>query len=388
MTRVAGAIFDSYLIGVTSADSQPKWFVGGQEFYPAMLTAIASASRTIALEIYIFADDSTGQKFLSALTRAAARGVRVRLLVDDLGSLETPTSFFQPLSTAGGEVKIFNPLRFHRFGVRDHRKLLVCDGETVFIGGANIADAQDGDGMKRGWFDTVTSIQDTALAAVLVKEFDRLFTNAEFESAKRRRLRAFRPLRHEDDNTQHLPVKPGRGASSFQRALQNEIATAAEVDFITPYFLPGRRLLRTLREVVKRGGRVRLLLPSVSDVLIARLAAQIYYARLLRAGVKIYEYQPQVLHAKLYRVDGKIFIGSSNLDVRSLMLNYELMLGLNDNTSVETAKKIFEDALLNSRRVELKPFLNSLTFWQRWKNHWAHFLLARIDPLIALRHFH
>lgn len=350
-----------------------------------MLAAIARATRSIELETYIFADDRTGLSFLHALADAAKRGVRVRVLADSYGSLLMVESFFAPLTQAGGEVRFFNPLRFHRFGVRDHRKLLVCDEETVFIGGANIADEYNGDGVTQGWYDTMTWVDDTGLAARLREEFDRLFTDADFVEARRRKLRPFRPLRWRSIAAQIYAIKPGRGASSFQRALQAELAGARSADFITPYFLPNRRLRKLLGRIVQRGGRVRLILPALSDVPLARLAGLIYYPRLLRAGVEIYEYQPQILHAKLYRVDGKIFAGSSNLDVRSLMLNYELMLSFADADSVTAAGNIFEQALNLSRRIELKEFRRSQTVWQRWKNRWAHFLLARVDPLIALR---
>lgn len=351
-----------------------------------MLAAIDRAQRSVALETYIFADDPTGHRFLDALIAAARRGVQVRLLVDDYGSLERPVDFFQPLIAAGGAVNIFNPLRFHRFGVRDHRKLLVCDSTISFTGGANLADEYDGDGFTRGWFDTVTRCEDPALAAALTAEFDRLFVNADFATARRRKLRLFRPLRHRGGETKVLAVKPGRGTGSFQRALQSTLANARSADFITPYFLPGRRLQRLLFAIVKRGGRVRLILPAKSDVPLARRAGLIFYARLLRAGVELYEFQPQVLHAKLYRVDGHVFAGSSNLDVRSFKLNYELMLRFTDPASEAMMQEIFERALQHSRRVSLQEFRRQQNFWERWKNRWAHFLLARIDPFIALRH--
>lgn len=364
---------------------QPRWFSSGREYFPAMLTAIARAGRSIELETYIYADDQTGRAFLQALTQAARRGVQVRVLADSYGSLTLTESFFTSLTSAGGVVKFFNPLRFQRFGVRDHRKLLICDEKIAFIGGANIADEYSGDGITQGWFDTVTQSEDRALAAQLREEFEHLFNNADFNLA-RRKLRPFRPLRHRENATKIFAVKPGRGASGFQRALHNRLENARMVDLITPYFLPNRRLRILLNRVVKRGGRVRLMLPAKSDVPLARVSAHVYYARLLRAGVEIYEYQPQILHAKLYRVDDTIFAGSSNLDVRSLMLNYELMLGFNDAGSQASAGEIFEAALKHSQRITWPEFRRSQTFWQRLKNRWAHFLLARIDPFIALRH--
>jgi cardiolipin synthase len=122
-------------------------------------------------------------------------------------------------------------------------------------------------------------------------------------------------------------------------------------------------------------------------VLISQLAARSLYHRLLKAGVEIYEYQPQILHAKLIVADGITYVGSSNLDIRSLNLNYELMLRFEDKTIAAGAREIFERALKNSRRIEPGTWFKSQTWWQRWQYRWAHFLVARIDPLIALRQF-
>jgi cardiolipin synthase len=363
-----------------------QWFRGGQNFFPAMLAAIASARHSIDLETYIFANDPVGRQFLQALADAARRGVRVRLLADSFGSLTLAGSFFAPLTAAGGEVRFFNPLRFSNFGVRDHRKLLVCDGQTIFIGGANIASSYDGDGVTRGWFDLMLRLEDPDLATPLTEEFERLFTGANFEFLPLPRLRAFRHLRRQPaGHARIFSVRPGRGAGGFQRALQHDLANAAGADFIAPYFLPNRRLRKLLRKIVRRGGRVRIILPAQCDVPLARLAGLVYYARLLRGGVELYEYQPQVLHAKLYRVDETVYAGSSNLDVRSLKLNYELMLRFTAPAAADGAREIFEAALQHSRPIELIAFRRSQSLWQRWKNRWAHFLLARIDPLVALR---
>lgn len=351
-----------------------------------MLEAIAGSVTSIELETYVFADDRTGRIFLQALTDAATRGVRVRVLIDAYGSLLLVTSFFAALTAAGGMVKFFNPLRFHRFGVRDHRKLLVCDRQTVFIGGANIADEYAGDGITHGWFDLMVKMEDEPLAARLAAEFEHMFASAYARRHPLPQLRALRQLRRRQaGETRIFAVRPGRGAGNFQLALQRDLAVATTVDFIVPYFLPNRRLRKLLRQTVKRGGRVRIILPSQSDVPLARSAALPYYTRLLRAGVKIYEYQPQILHAKLMLVDGFAYAGSSNLDVRSFLLNYELMIRFTDETSRTEASEIFATALKCSKRVERKTFRRSQNLWQRWKNRWAHFLIAYIDPLVALR---
>jgi cardiolipin synthase len=139
--------------------------------------------------------------------------------------------------------------------------------------------------------------------------------------------------------------------------------------------------------VARRGGRVQLLLAGKSDVPVSQMAARSLYHRLLKAGVEIYEYQPQILHAKLIICDGVTYVGSSNLDIRGLNLNYELMLRFEDKTTAAEAPEIFERTLKHCKRIELHPWRKSQTFWHRWKNHWAHFLLARIDPFVALRQF-
>lgn len=351
-----------------------------------MLAAITAARTSIDLEIYIFAGDVTGRDFLHALVRAAQTGVRIRVLVDAYGSLTLPGKFFQPLITAGGEVRFFNPLRFNRFGVRDHRKLLVCDRQTAFIGGANISNDYSGDGIKHGWLDLMIKIRSASLASALTREFTHIFTSADFKHGRLRRLRMFRQIRRRKKAAEILVIQPGRGASSYQRALYAELKDAKSADLITPYFLPSLKLRRLLRKIVKRGGRVRLILPRFTDVPVSRAAGLVYYPRMLRAGIEIYEYQPQILHAKLYRVDETVFAGSSNFDYRSFNLNYELMLRLTDPATVAGAQEIFDAVLKNSRQIERKEFLQSQNFWARWKNRWAHFLVARIDPFIALRH--
>ncbi len=351
-----------------------------------MIDAITQARASVELEIYIFANDAIGQQFLHALVRSAQSSVRVRLLVDSYGSLTLAKEFFEPLIAAGGEVRFFNPLRFNRFGVRDHRKLLICDRETFFIGGANISEDYDGDGVMHGWLDLMLKVQADDLAAQLAEEFDQIFSSADFSQGRLQKLRLFRKLRRRTDETKVLAIRPGRGASSFQHALNNDLKQASSVDLITPYFLPSRRIRRRLRQIIKRGGRVRLILPALCDVPLARAAGLIYYPRLLRAGVEIYEYQPQILHAKLYRVDETVFAGSSNFDCRSFNLNYELMVRFTNQLTVDGAKEIFSNALKNSRRIELKAFCRSHNFWERWKIRWAHFLVAQIDPFVALRH--
>jgi cardiolipin synthase len=183
-----------------------------------------------------------------------------------------------------------------------------------------------------------------------------------------------------------LTIRPGRGASHFQKALYRDLARAHHVRIASAYFLPTRRLCRDLIRVARRGGSVRLLLAGRSDVEISQMAARSLYHRLLKAGIEIYEYQPQILHAKLIVVDGITYVRSSNFDIRSLKLNYELMVRFEDKSITTTAQEIFLRALHNSKQIKLHQWRKNPTFWNNCKNHSMHFLLTRIDPFISLKH--
>ena len=365
-----------------------QWLCSGREIFPAMLAAIASAQSSLRLETYIYADGELGRQFLAALVAAQRRGVHVRVLVDAFGSWPLPADYFKPLADAGGEVRFFNPLRLWRFGVRDHRKLMVCDERTAFAGGFNLADEYDGDGVTRGWCDLGVRLEGT-LAATLATAFDELFALADFHRKPLLRLRGFKRRRKNGGvpRGELLLSQPGRGASPIQSALYHDLSTARDVQIVTGYFLPTHRLRRNLIRVVKRGGRVRLLLAGKSDVLVSQLAARSQYRRLLRAGVEIYEYQPQILHAKLFISDHAVYVGSANFDVRSFNLNYELMLRFEDKTVATDAREIFERLLKHSRKIERSEWRKSQTLWQCVHQRWAHFLVARVDSFVALRQF-
>jgi cardiolipin synthase len=374
-----------------SAPKSPalKWLCTGREIFPGMLAAIGAARKSIRLETYVYSDGQLGRRFLAALLAAARRGVKVRVLVDAAGSWFLPDDFFHPLIAAGGEVRRFNPLHLWRFGVRDHRKLLVCDESVIFIGGFNVADEYDGDGITRGWCDLGVRIDNPTLAGEVVHSFEGLFMLSDFHRKPLLRLRAFKHKRKPQKRAagELLLIRPGRGASPFQTALCHDLAKAREVRIMSAYFLPTHRLRRDLMRAARRGGRVQLLLAGKSDVLVSQLAARSLYRRLLKAGVEIYEYQPQILHAKLVLADGVSYVGSSNLDIRSLNLNYELMIRFEDKMAAAEAQEIFERTLKLSRKIDFSKWRKAQTSWHRWKNHWAHFLLARIDPFIALRQF-
>src|SRR6266436_550289 len=164
-----------------------NWLCTGHDVFPAMLTAVDAAQRSVCLETYTYSHDSLGEKFRDALIRARERGARVQVLYDALGSMSLSTSFWEPLRKVGGEVRQFNPLMLNRFGIRDHRKMLVCDERVAFIGGFNIAMEYDGDGITTGWRDLGLKIEGS-LAGELRKAFEEMFERADFVHAGLKRL--------------------------------------------------------------------------------------------------------------------------------------------------------------------------------------------------------
>ena len=362
-----------------------QWLCAGQECFPAMLDAIANAHISVRLETYIYSDGHLGRLFADALLSAARRGVRVSVLVDAFGSWALPGNYFDTLIAAGASVRRFNRLTFWRFAVRDHRKLLVCDERVAFLGGFNISDEYDGDGIACGWCDIGARIENPRLVAALAGSFDELFSLAE---SHRRPLQRFSLRRQNVFECDDLhPRRSGLKAGSFSKLLRRDLASAVDVRIVSAYFLPTYRLRRALMRVARRGGRVRLILAGRTDVYISKLAARNFYSRLLMAGVEIYEYEPQILHAKLISIGPITYVGSANLDIRSLRLNYELIMRFNDKAIASGAGEIFERILEHSRRIEPEAWRQKQTWWQRWKYRWANFLLTRVDPFVALRQF-
>ena len=362
-----------------------NWLSTGQETFPAMLASIDSAERSVCLETYIYGPGELGERFRDALLRAQQRGLMVRVLIDALGSMGLPDAFWTPLRTAGAQVRYFNPLSLNRLSIRNHRKLLVCDDRVAYVGGYNISPESDGDGINCGWCDLGIRVEGP-LVGELSETFDEMFARADFRHkrfVRLRRIAAKRTARGEYG--QLLLSGPGRGTSPIKESLQADLARARHVQIIVAYFLPTWRLRRSLMRIVQRGGRVQLILAGKSDVLLSYLAGRSLYRRLLKAGLEIYEYQPQILHAKLIIIDDIVYVGSANLDQRSLNINYELMLRFENQQMANQAREVFEKNLKHCQHITREAWRKSRSLWRRIKQYWAYFVLVRIDPYIARR---
>lgn len=306
--------------------NQLTLLLDGPQIYPAMLARIASAARWIHLDMYIFRSDETGRMFAEALEERAKAGVAVRIITDWLGSLTTRRSMWRRLRKAGASVHLFNPPRPIHLGdnlSRDHRKLLVVDGATSIVGGHCIGNEWSGNPKSRRqpWRDTAVAIDGPAS----------LFCDSAFGVVWKA---VGKPLDESEFATEPVPV----GASAVRvvagepggvraaRATELLLAGAAERVWITDaYLVAPRGIFQAMMDAARSGVDVRVLVPGKSDLPSVQNLTRIGYRELLEAGVRIFEWRGPMLHAKTIVVDGRwVRIGSSNLNLSSLLGNYEI----------------------------------------------------------------
>jgi len=347
--------------GPVLAGNQVDVFDTGNAAFAAMQAAAAAAREEILLESYIFKDDEVGSRFLEIAAAAARRGVMVRVLADAAGSQATHRSFWGRMEEAGIEVRLFDLLQPRLWWLqpfRDHRKLLVVDRRIAFTGGMNIGEEYRSSHPMAGggWRDTHIRVEGPTAWEMAV-----LFCET-WRRAGGRAMR-FEPLFHADRvdvgaQVLLLDSRPGRGHRESAAVLAAIAGAARQRLWITnPYFAPGRLGLRVVGEASRRGVDVRLLLPGVADVPVLQRAARGYYGDLLESGVRIFEYQGAVLHAKSLVADGHVsVVGSTNLDFRSFLFNAECNLVVLDARCAERVEEIFRHDLARSREVTTTSF--------------------------------
>ncbi len=359
----------------------------GVEAFPAMFAAIDKAAVFIALEMYIVADNDTGREFRDHLTEAAKRGVKVSVLVDSWGSWLLPDSFWGPLRIAGGLVRWFHPLFKGLFPFRNHRKLLLIDGRIAFLGGLNISDEYyRGANNEPPWRDNALEITGPEVAR-LRRSFFRMWAIA--DSSLHRLLFRLRLERRAKKNTAapvlFLESGPENLMRPVRKAYRQVIHNATRsIDLAMGYFYPHGRMLRALKRAVRRGVRVRLMIPLHTDLPITRWAAHGLYGRLLRAGVEVWEYTPSMMHSKLAIADDTVIAGSANLDVRSGRINYELVAIIADPVLAGKARADFDDDLRHSIRIRIEDW-QARSLFQKMKERFSYCLLARFDIIVARR---
>ena len=349
-------------------------YTTGDEAFAAMREAIRSARRELLVESYIWRDDATGRELLDELCRAVERGVTVRALADALGSFETRREFWREMAARGIETRRFHPLFAELWNhlYRDHRKILVADRRVAFTGGMNIMEESGsfplGGGAERSarsgagqWRDThlrVTGPAAREMAVVFAEGWERARgTPFEIEPPSEDEET---PSTSPDDGARVLVLdsRPNRGYAEAASILTAIVTAARERVWITnAYFAPRRAAVRILGSAAERGVDVRLLLPGVTDVPIVRHAGHGFYRALLDRGVRVFEYQPAILHAKSMVADGLAsVVGSTNLDFRSFHFNAECNLVILDRPTGGRLEAAFEDDLAKSEEILLEPW--------------------------------
>lgn len=334
----------------------------GDVFYEAELEAIANARTSINLEAYIFSDGEMPMRFRDALAERAREGVEVRVTLDSVGAMAASDRFFEPVTEAGGGIAWYHPAKWYtwdRFNNRTHRELLIIDGKLGFTGGAGIADhwaVQNGE--KPPWRDTFFRLEGGAvngLQSVFVENW--LETAGEILTDPG--LFQARPVEGGYPCMVIAGTPSAGGSTTVRTAFQMSISAARETIFITnPYFLPDHSVRRELADAVKRGVRVDVITPGPqSDQTVTSQASRRLYGMLIESGVRIYEYQPTMIHVKMLVVDGVwSVIGTTNFDPRSFSLNDEVNVLVQ---SAELAQRLtidFERDLAASKEVTLEEW--------------------------------
>jgi cardiolipin synthase len=349
-----------------------------------LLRIIAGAEESLRLIFYIFDSDDSGRRVRDALVEAAGRGVRVRLLVDGFGCSTADARFFQPIKDAGGDFCVFNPRYGARYLVRNHQKLVVADRKAGIIGGANIQDSYLTDEGPKHWRDLWLRIEGPSLDAPC-RYFDSLFRWTKSPDSKLRALR--RIVRRHSQMAGELQWKfngPISRKHSWPVSLTRELAEANKLDVIAAYFSPPGSLMRRFARIARKG-EVRIITAAKSDNNATIGAARHTYSRLLRRRVRMFEYQPAKLHTKLAVVDDFVHIGSSNLDFRSLYINLEVMLRIEDAGFAADVRRYFEHELKDSEEITLALHRQRATLWRRFKWTISHWLVTALDYTVTKR---
>jgi cardiolipin synthase A/B len=351
----------------------------GAEIFPAMLDAIRKAQRTINFETYIYWSGEIGREFVAALTDRARAGVEVQVLIDWVGSQKMDQALLDELKSAGVKVERYHPLKWYhlaRMNNRTHRKLLVIDGQVGFTGGVGIADNWDGNADSPGhWRDSHYRIEGPAVAQMQAAFLDNWIKTTGVVLRGEGYFPALAAMG--DAEAQVFTASPSGGGDSMLLMYLLAITSAREsIDLSAAYFVPDELTRAALIDALRRGVRVRIIVPGTRiDAEVVRKASRADWGELLEAGAEIHEFQPTMFHCKTLIVDRQLVsVGSTNFDNRSFRLNDEANLNIYDAAFAERVTAVFEQDLGRSRRITLE-------LWQ--SRPWREKLLEKASALLS-----
>ena len=355
----------------------------GPERLTVLLDLIDGAKQSLRMLYYIYRADKAGGLVRDAIDRALGRGVEVALLVDGFG-FAAPESYFADLVAKGLRFCRFHPTLGRRYLIRNHQKLALADERIVLIGGFNIEDDYFQSEAEGGWRD-LGLLVDGPASARLAPYFDELLAWSLLKGAKIRSLNRIIHQRSETHGTlQWTFGGPTRGLSPWATATCRDLLTSDDVEMIAAYFAPTGAMLRRIARAGAKG-RARIVTAAKSDNHATIAAARHTYKRLLRRGVEIFEYAPAKLHSKLLVLDDVVHIGSSNFDIRSLYLNLEMMLRVDDPAFAAMMRHYFEGELDASTPITAELHRKRASWFNRLRWALSFYLVTSADYTVTRR---
>jgi cardiolipin synthase len=359
----------------------------GPKTIAAMMAAVVAAKDSINLETYLFDQDPLGLKFADDLIAKQKGGIQVNIIYDCVGTLGTPQAFFDRMQTAGIRLLPYHPVSpLHKLGRwrinnRDHRKILVVDGKVAFAGGVNITAAYSRSSPFRsktpnsdttGWRDTHLQIEGPAVAALQWIFLDNWASQKEGDLPERD---YFPTLPSAGDKVLRvLKSQPGSNLEIFKAYFLAIQGATKSIHLTAAYFVPDIQIMTALLDAAKRGVDVKIILPRVSDSWLVSYAGHSYYAKMLEAGIKIYELKATILHAKTAVIDGSwSTVGSANMDTRSFLHNKEVNVVVMGDAFGNEMESAFLDDLKDSKEVDLTRW-NQRSEGQKFKERLARLL--------------
>jgi cardiolipin synthase A/B len=356
----------------------------GPALRAALLALIDGAQESLRLCYYIFTSDASGRQVLAHLIRALRRGVKVSLMVDAFGSSDVADSHFASFVKAGGTFGWFGAGWTTRYLIRNHQKMAIADGHSAIIGGFNVSDAYFGEQKDNCWHDLGLVVEGPEVSE-LVRWNTALWSWLADEDRDYRKLRRL-VKGWKDDRTpmRWLIGGPTNRLSPWARCVRGDLEHARTLDMVAAYFAPGRSMLKRLRRVARRGS-ARFILASKSDNGATIAASRLLYGPLLRAGAYIYEYQPSRLHMKLIVIDDAVYIGSANFDMRSLFINLEIMLRIEDANFARRIRTMMDQWEAESMAITKSVQEARKTPFRLLKGWISYMLVALLDYTVTRR---
>ena len=359
----------------------------------ALINIIEGAEKQLKIFFYMFEEDDIGTVVRDTLINACKRGVAIELIVDSFGSNGASKDFFGPFKAAGGTFAFFSPRFATSYFVRNHQKMVIADDEYALIGGFNIADQyfdQHEDDLDRrnnptGWEDLGLVLKGSAVERLSVY-YSRLSQWVHQDNGNIRQLRRMvKNWDAGDGQFRWLLGGPSNRLSRWAWAIKKDLEKGNRLDLVTAYFSPGQGLLRRIAALSKRGGEGRLILAGKTDNAATIGASRLLYGYLLKRKTRIFEFQPKRLHMKLVIVDDAVYIGSANFDLRSLFINVEMMLRIEDRAFAERAREIVNKLETRAEAVTRESHRSRMGFLNRLRWTLAYFVVNSIDYTVTRR---